>query len=114
MTICRHLLFVFLMATTSIAFPQILGPEFKRLTTKEGLSQGHVNSILKDHEGFMWFTTDDGLNKYDGYKFTVYKNDPDIEESISNNFIYDVIEDSNNNLWVGTASGLDKFKPREK
>ena len=46
---------------------------FEQLTTNDGLSNGTINSIFKDSRGFMWFCTDDGLNKYDGYKFTIYK-----------------------------------------
>jgi len=52
---------------------------FDAITTNDGLSQGMVNSILQDKYGFMWFASNDGLNRYDGYKFTVYKNDPNDE-----------------------------------
>ncbi len=84
-------------------------PKFKRLTPNEGLSQGHVTTILKDHHGFMWFGTDEGLNKYDGYTFTVYKYDAKKPESIGNNMVRDMMEDHAGNVWVGTTSGLDKF-----
>ncbi len=57
----------------------------------------------------MWFATDGGLNKYDGYRFKTYKHDPENEASLINNFVYDVMEDASNNLWAGTASGLEKF-----
>jgi len=50
--------------------------KFEHLQTDAGLSQSNVISILQDSRGFMWFGTRDGLNKYDGYKFTIYKNDP--------------------------------------
>ncbi|MEJ7769832.1 MAG: two-component regulator propeller domain-containing protein, partial [Chitinophagaceae bacterium] len=88
-------------------------PKFKRLTTNEGLSQGHVSAILKDSRGFMWFGTDEGLNRYDGYQFKVYKHDPDVTSSICDNVVFDLYEDSLNNLWVGTSKGLDKYN-REK
>jgi signal transduction histidine kinase/ligand-binding sensor domain-containing protein len=83
-------------------------PKFKRLTPNEGLSQGHVTSIVKDHQGFMWFATDEGLNKYDGYTFTVYKNGSE-PKSLGNNFVRDLVEDHNGELWVATSSGLDKL-----
>ena len=61
----------------------------------------------------MWFATDEGLNRYDGYKFTVYKYDADKPASIGSNFVFDVLEDNTGILWAGTANGLDKFD-REK
>src|SRR5688572_28035122 len=94
------------------AYAQSNHPKFKRLTTNEGLSQGHVTAILKDHQGFMWFATDEGLNKYDGYTFTTYKNNSE-PKSLSNNFVRDLIEDHNGSLWVATTSGLDKLNRQE-
>jgi signal transduction histidine kinase/ligand-binding sensor domain-containing protein/CheY-like chemotaxis protein len=82
---------------------------FKHLTTSEGLSQSHVTAILKDKRGFMWFGTEDGLNKYDGYKFTSYKHDPQDPGSIVDSHIKDILEDRSGNLWIATANGLDKF-----
>jgi signal transduction histidine kinase/DNA-binding response OmpR family regulator/streptogramin lyase len=90
-------------------FAQSDHPKFIHLSTGEGLSQGHVSSILKDSKGFMWFATEEGLNKYDGYRFTIYRSDPENPASISNNFINKVFEDRSGNLWIGTAGGLDKF-----
>src|SRR5437016_6322434 len=66
---------------------------FEHLTTKDGLSHSRVNRILQDRQGFMWFATWDGLNKYDGYKFIVYRNDPDDSTSISSSRIVDILED---------------------
>ncbi len=57
----------------------------------------------------MWFGTDEGLNKYDGYTFTVYKYDPQIPGSICNSYINDILEDKTGNLWVATAGGLDRL-----
>ena len=94
------------------AYAQSNHPKFKRLTPNEGLSQGHVTAILKDHQGLMWFATDEGLNKYDGYIFTTYKNASE-PKSLSNNFVRDVMEDHNGSLWVATTSGLDKFIRQE-
>jgi signal transduction histidine kinase/ligand-binding sensor domain-containing protein/CheY-like chemotaxis protein len=107
-----YLLLLFLI-TPLLAFAQRDEMIFQYLNTRNGLSQDHVNAIFKDHKGFMWFATDDGLNKYDGYQFTVYKHNSADPNSISNNYLYDVLEDHERNLWVATASGLDKFD-REK
>ena len=88
--------------------------KFEHLLADAGLSQSNVISILQDSRGFMWFGTRDGLNKYDGYKFTVYKNDPKNKNSISNNYVPDIIESSNGDLWIATwGGGLNRFD-REK
>jgi ligand-binding sensor domain-containing protein len=63
------------------------------ILSEDGLSQNTVHSILQDSKGFMWFATEDGLNKYDGYNFTVYKNNPRDKNSISDNFIWTIFED---------------------
>jgi ligand-binding sensor domain-containing protein/signal transduction histidine kinase len=91
------------------AYSKAKHPKFKRLTPNEGLSQGFVKAILKDRKGFMWFATNEGLNKYDGYSFTAYKHDAKKPESIGGNFVHDVMEDQAGNVWVGTARGLDRF-----
>ncbi|HTF29548.1 MAG TPA: two-component regulator propeller domain-containing protein, partial [Flavitalea sp.] len=83
---------------------------FNHLGTTEGLSHSNVICMLQDSRGFMWFGTRDGLNRYDGYTFTIYKNDPTNPYSISNNIINDLIEDIHGNIWVGTwGGGLNKF-----
>lgn len=83
---------------------------FETLTINDGLSQGMVNWIMQDRYGFMWFATKDGLNRYDGYQFTVYRHDPADTSSVADNYIESVFEDAKGRLWVGTASqGLDLF-----
>ncbi len=86
--------------------PQI---EFTHLKAQDGLSQSWVKSICQDKYGFMWFGTNEGLNKYDGYSFTVYKNNPEDKNSISNNAIESIYEDKSGNLWVGTENGLNLY-----
>lgn len=89
---------------------------FDHITTNDGLSQNDVNSIFQDTEGYMWFATHDGLNKYDGYNFTVYNPDRNNTFSINSNLIYCIQGDTKGNLWVGTTgSGLNYFdKSTEK
>lgn len=79
--------------------------QFKHITTDEGLSQSNVTCILQDRRGFMWFGTQDGLNRFDGYSFTVYRNDPTNPASLSHNFIRVLYEDRQGRLWVGTEDG---------
>lgn len=82
---------------------------FNRLSLDEGLSQGRVLDILQDHRGFMWFATEDGLNRYDGYSFTVYNSVPFDSTSLSDPTINSLYEDRSGTLWVGTAQGLDRM-----
>ena len=84
---------------------------FTHLTTNDGLSQGYVTAILQDRRGFMWFATRDGLNRYDGNAFVVYKNNPSDPGSLSSNFIQDLMEDGHGDLWIATNTGVNKFDP---
>ena len=85
--------------------------KFSHLTTNDGLSQGYVTAILQDRRGFMWFATRDGLNRYDGNTFVVYKNSPNDPSSLSSNFLQDLIEDDNGYLWIATNTGVNRFDP---
>ncbi|MDF9797075.1 signal transduction histidine kinase/ligand-binding sensor domain-containing protein/CheY-like chemotaxis protein [Catalinimonas alkaloidigena] len=79
---------------------------FEQLSERQGLSNNNVWSIIQDSEGFMWFGTLDGLNKYDGYSFTVLKPDPeDPENTLHHNIISDIHEDREGRLWVTTFGG---------
>jgi ligand-binding sensor domain-containing protein len=83
---------------------------FSHLTTNEGLSHSSVNCILKDKYGFLWFGTDDGLNKYDGYTFKVFRNHPSNPKTIPYNTIMCLFEDKSGELWVGTSGrGIVKY-----
>ncbi len=84
--------------------------QFEHFGTGEGLSQSNVICIMQDSKGFMWFGTKDGLNKYDGYKFTVYKNKPGNKNSLSDNYILAITESKNDYFWIATGGGgLNKF-----
>ena len=83
---------------------------FKQLTVTDGLSQSTVFATIQDSRGYMWFGTINGLNRYDGYEFKVYSNNPTDSTSISDNFISALFEDDENYIWVGTINGfLNKF-----
>ena len=86
--------------------------EFQRLSLEQGLSQSSGLCILQDSKGFMWFGTQEGLNKHDGYSFTVYKHDPDDPHSLSDNIIRSLYQDREGVIWIGTANGLNKFDQR--
>jgi len=84
---------------------------FKNLNIENGLSQNTVNAILQDSKGFMWFGTKDGLNRYDGLSFRVFKFDVNTNNSIGNNFITALYEDLKGNILVGTDAGLYIYSP---
>ena len=82
---------------------------FEGITTAEGLSSPVVRDIVQDRQGFIWFATDSGLNRYDGYQFTVYKEDPGDPATIRFDDVRVLYEDSDGTLWVGGGGGLDRF-----
>jgi hypothetical protein len=85
--------------------------KFKRLTAEDGLSNDSVWGIAQDSQGFMWFGTLDGLNRYDGNDFKLYRHDPDDPHSLSDNTIRGLIADHTGTLWIGTwAKGLNQFE----
>ncbi|NIJ45944.1 signal transduction histidine kinase/ligand-binding sensor domain-containing protein/DNA-binding response OmpR family regulator [Wenyingzhuangia heitensis] len=94
-------LFVFLISTFCYAQQNVI---FSHLSVKDGLSQSDINTIHQTKNGYLWFGTHNGLNKYDGYKFTHYKpsNKPN---SISSNLVFRLTGDNDNNLWIGTTGG---------
>nr|WP_244440442.1 two-component regulator propeller domain-containing protein [Bacteroides rodentium] len=78
---------------------------FKHLEVKDGLSNNQVNAIYKDSNGFMWFGTASGLNRYDGYDIKIYRSQKDNEKSIPDSYVEDIQEDASGNLWIHTGSG---------
>ncbi len=94
----------------AVSFAQQPGeqpPKFIHLTSDQGLSHDHINAICKGSHGFMWFATDDGLNRYDGYDFVVYRHQEKNSSSIRSNQVFDIVEGTNRMYWVGTDDGLD-------
>jgi signal transduction histidine kinase/ligand-binding sensor domain-containing protein/DNA-binding response OmpR family regulator len=91
-------------------------PAFRHLTIADGLSQNSVSSILQDTRGFMWFGTKDGLNRYDGYNFLIFRHDPLDPTTISDSDVTALFEDRDGRLWVGTRSGgLNRYdRDRER
>ncbi len=87
-------------------------PAFRRISTEEGLSQSVVLCMVQDWSGFVWFGTEDGLNRYDGYSFVNYRHDPSDSNSLSNSYIWSLHVDRDGLLWIGTwGGGLNCFDP---
>ncbi|WP_190300258.1 hybrid sensor histidine kinase/response regulator transcription factor [Rufibacter hautae] len=84
----------------------------RQFGVEEGLSLGIVTSISQDQRGLMWFATEDGLNRFDGYSFKVFKYDPARENSLTGNFIRKVFTDSKGMVWVSSRHGLNRFNAK--
>lgn len=111
----RLLAFLFVVLFITDSFGQT--PASSRIfhySSKDGLSFGVVNCITQDKKGFMWFATADGLNRFDGSEFKVFKTDPDNKNSLSANYVQTVFKDSEGILWVSSRNGLSRFNPEKE
>ncbi|GLX80042.1 hypothetical protein tinsulaeT_33820 [Thalassotalea insulae] len=106
----RVMLLFFSGLLFSLIQSPVLSTEFEHFYREQGLSQGSTQALLYDNQGYLWIGTADGLNRYDGYQFTIYKNVPDNKRALSSNNILALFEDQNNQLWIGTdGGGLNRF-----
>ena len=103
-------LIAFLLPTaTGAQTPNI---SFGRITIEDGLSQSTVNCILQDDHGFVWFGTQDGLNRHDGHDFVVSRHQPGVATSLSNDWIRTLFKDETGHIWIGTGGGgLNRWDP---
>ncbi len=88
-------------------------PWFDRFSVKDGLSQNTVFAISQDSLGRMWFGTMDGLSRYDGYDFKVWRNSANDSTSLSSNIIRHLFTDSAGRVWIGTGQGLSLYNPAD-
>lgn len=87
--------------------------KFKHLSTEDGLSQSVINCMLEDSYGFLWFGTQNGLNRFDGYNFKIFRHDSNNPNTLSDNNIWSIFEDDSGRIWIGTQEGiLNSFDPR--
>ena len=101
-----------MIAGQAVSAAQDYPAVFEGLSIEEGLSQSRVRCILQDSDGFLWFGTREGLNRYDGYEFKVFKRIPAQPNSLTDNLILSICEDDSGFLWVGTGMGLNKLERR--
>lgn len=108
---------IILLLTIQFSLTYILiaqTPGFEELSIRNGLSNNVVLAFYQDKQGFMWIGTHDGLNKFDGYKFTVYKKKEHNSNSLSDNITRSITEDDHGNLWIGTNNGgLNKYDKKK-
>ena len=100
------LLFVLLLSSWMVVAQSY---QFKHLEVSDGLSNNSVNTICKDRDGFMWFGTATGLNRYDGYTFKIYQHAENDPESLPDNYITDIVEMPDGRFWINTARGYVLF-----
>jgi signal transduction histidine kinase/ligand-binding sensor domain-containing protein/CheY-like chemotaxis protein/AraC-like DNA-binding protein len=104
---CLFLLLLFSNNTGIYSQNEVFKTEI--FTTEEGLSHNYANCVVQDKYGFIWIGTHKGLNRFDGYSFKTYYNDPNSSKSISSGYIETIIKDKKGNIWIGTNRGLDMF-----
>src|SRR5689334_6437267 len=110
----KYFLFILLLFCSLTGLSQNQSFNFEHMGTHEGLSQINVLCIFQDSRGFMWVGTMDGLNRYDGYNFTIYRNDAQDNNTIVGNYVTDITEDKNGDLWIATLDGLSKFDRKKE
>lgn len=103
----KDYLLYLILAFNSFCFSQ--SKQFQHITSAEGISQSEIYSFLEDSQGYLWFGTVDGLNKYDGYKITTFNTDKNSANSITNNTIRCLAEDQMGRIWIGTDDGLSLY-----
>lgn len=108
------LIAVVLLFNFNLMHSQFSNLKFENYDTAEGISSSTCLEIFQDSEGFMWFGTIDGLNRYDGYNFEVYRPVLNDSTSLSNNRINSIIEDAKGYLWIGTSNGLNVFDKKHE
>lgn len=106
-----------LLTVYQVALPQDQPPEIRfstytseNLRIEKGLSQNWIYCIMQDREGFMWFGTWDGINRFDGYNFTIYST----EDGMPNHTVFSMVQDKEGMIWIGTENGLSRFNPATK
>ena len=105
---------VFWMCGTSCLplFAQQEDMTIRHYSMKDGLPDEGVNAVIQDSQGFIWLGTYSGLCKFDGYRFTNYRNNPASSNSLRSNFVNSLVEDKNGRLWIGHTQGVDLFDPK--
>lgn len=87
---------------------------FKKYQVEQGLSHNSIYNCLQDKHGYMWFGSLDGLNRYDGYEFKVFRAKPEDSTSMRSNFILSMQEDASGLIWIGTANGLYVYNEKKE
>lgn len=110
----KHLLLLTMVCfAANVKSQPDLNRYIKKINSDDGLSHNIVNDIVQDGKGFMWIATHDGLNRFDGYEFKVYRFNPGDSTSILGNYIKSLFVDQNDNLWISTRYGLNLYNAKQ-
>jgi ligand-binding sensor domain-containing protein/signal transduction histidine kinase len=109
----RYLFLAFVL-TQSQAKAQLFNLGFDHYNTDSGLSQNEVFDIVQDQKGFIWFGTDEGLNRFDGHEFRIFKNEPNNKNSLIGNSVQSLEIDQQGTLWIGTTNGISRYYPQSE
>lgn len=108
----KYFAFVLLIVCfVEIVYGQTDRLRFERITTENGLSSDYTSYIFQDRKGFLWISTQDGINRYDGYRFKHFRHIPGNSNSLSDYAAGHMYEDSKGNFWIATREGLNVFNP---
>ena len=107
-----RLYMVVLLYCQSASAQQFPNIQFDYLTEKEGLSNNNVSSITQDQDGFIWIGTQDGLNRFDGYRIRQFFHNPSNENSLVNNGVHQIVPDGKDQLWITTREGLSIYNKK--
>ena len=108
----RSLIIIFLLTACNISFCQVKNYPFSRIDIQDGLSDNQVVAIFKDHQGYIWFGTESGLNRYDGYSVKVFRHDDADPASLQDNYIEHIYEGPENKLYINTPiGGINIYDP---
>lgn len=100
-----------LLLGTLINYAQPVKIRFENIRTDDGLSNNHISHIFQDSKGFLWISTQDGINRYDGYGYKYYKHIPGDLNSLSDYAVNNIFEDAKGTFWISTRNGLNEFNP---
>ena len=108
----RILIVFFFISLYEVAPAQFGSFAFERFTIEDGLSNNSINAVLQTSDGFLWVATKDGLNRFDGQNFVIFKHDPTSTNSLPENYIMSLFESRDSTFWIGTwGGGLCKYDP---
>lgn len=106
----RFLILMILLCTVMVLAQQLIS--FRKVSVNDGLSQSSIGYLLQDSRGYLWISTSDGLNRYDGYEFEIFRNNPDDPYSLSSSRVGLIMEDPQHYLWVSTDLSVERFDQR--